>query len=238
MHKYGFGFPVLPGKDGRAPAHIYEADMEGWRRSRQQMGVTLERVYLMPTPNMGDFVIAYLEGDRGFGEANGILATSQIPADVRFREALKEVHGFDFTTAAPAPPPEVVADWVKPGVTERKPGWAFVAPLKAGATDAARAFADEAWKARSADFAASRQKLGNVRETVILNQTPMGDMVVVYVEGDDPPESNRRFAASTEPFDVWFKAECRKIFPEYIDFDVPLPPIQTIWDRQLTATTV
>lgn len=237
MHKYGFGVPVLPGQDGRSPARIFHEDPEGWRASRRQMGVTMERVYLMPTP-MGDFVIAYLEGDKDFGEANQILATSQLDADVKFRDALKQVHGFDFAAAAGAPAPELVADWTKPGVSERKPGWAFIAPLKPGATEAARAFANEAWKTRAADFAASREKLGNTRETVILNQTPQGDMVVVYVEGDDPAESNRRFAASHEAFDVWFKDECRKIFPEFIDFNEPLPPIETIWDKQLTTATV
>src|SRR5690242_13458370 len=99
MHKYGFGVPVLPCKDGRAPAETFRADMDGWRASRRQMGVTLERVYLMPTPNMGDFVVAYLEGDTDFGEANARLATSSIPVDVKFREALKDVHGIDFAAA-------------------------------------------------------------------------------------------------------------------------------------------
>jgi len=237
MHKYAFGVPVLPGKDAHAPPRMFAADMNGYRTSRARMGVALERIYLMPTP-MGEFAIVYIEAEKDFVAGTIAIATSDVPADVKFRDLLKDIHGFDFNAPPPGPPPELIADWADPDVHVRKPGWAFMAPLKPGATDAGRAFAKEAWQTRHADFTESRRKLGGTRETVFLNSTPQGDAVVVYVEADDPAETNRRFAASREPFDVWFKDECSKIFPEFIDFNEPLPPIETMWDQQLAPASV
>ena len=47
-----------------------------------------------------------LEGDPM--QAMGVLATSQEPFDVWFRETAKVVHGVDFAQPLPAPPPELV----------------------------------------------------------------------------------------------------------------------------------
>jgi hypothetical protein len=62
--------------------------------------------------------------------------------------------------------------------------------------------------------------------------TPQGDVVAVYLEGEDPFEGNRRFAASTAPYDVWFKDELKKISPPYIDFNQPVPGIEQIFDSE------
>ena len=62
------------------------------------------------------------------------------------------------------------------------------------------------------------------------NATPMGDFVCAYLEGNDPVEGNRRFAASTRPYDVWFKDQLKALFPPDIDFSQPLPPIKQIFD--------
>jgi len=231
MHKYAFAVPVLPGRSAQEPARAYLEDMDGYLQSRHQMGVALERVYLMPTP-MGEFVSTYIESDKDFVQGSRILGSSILPADIRFRQLLKEVHGFDFDAPPAGPPPELIAEWWDPDVHVRKAGLAFVAPLQAGKNEAGRAFAKEAFKGRVDEFTVSRRKLGESGQVVVLNSTPQGDVLVVYHEGDDPAEANRRFAASQDPFDVWFKEECKKIFPEYIDLNVPLPPIQTIWDRQ------
>ena len=201
------------------------------------MGVTLERVYLMATP-MGEFVSTYIESEKEFAASTMVLAASDLPADVKFRQAIKDVHGFDLTVPPPGPPPELVCEWWDPDLRVRKAGLAFVAPLQPGKTDAARAFGKEAFENRKEEFTKSRRNLGGQGELVFLNSTPEGDVLVVYIEGDDPAELNRKFAASREPFDVWFKDECRKIFPDFIDFNVPLPSIETIWDRQPAGAPV
>src|SRR5207247_5532506 len=202
-----------------------------YAESRRRAGVRLERVYLMPTP-AGRFAVAYLEAERDFLETQGVFMSSGDPFDQEFMRRLGDVHGFDPTQPPPGPPPEVVAEWWDPEARSRRHGLAFVAPLRPGSTDDARAFAREAFQDRVDELTASRRDIGQNGEVVVLNSTPMGDVVCVYLEGDDPAESNRRFAASQRPYDVWFKARCRDIFPDDIDFNEPLPPIEQIWDWQ------
>ena len=90
------------------------------------------------------------------------------------------------------------------------------------------------WPAPKNPMALTR-KAGLTPEThefVFLNHTPMGDVLCVYFEGDDPVESNRRLAASRSDYDVWFKERCKEIFPPEIDVNQPLPPITQIFDSQ------
>jgi hypothetical protein len=67
------------------------------------------------------------------------------------------------------------------------------------------------------------------REEVFLNSTPQGDVVVAHLEGDDPRQANRQFAASSRPYDRWFKDSLKELFPPLIDFDQPVPPNETVW---------
>jgi hypothetical protein len=235
MARFSFAVPVLPGKRALLDEVVEHsrANMDEYRRSRERAGITMERVSLMPTP-MGDFCIPYIEGSQGFTD---VLRAYQTGGDFDrwFLERNGEITGIDFTAAAPAPPePELVADFVDPQVSERKPGLSFCAPLLPGMTDAGRAFGREWTEVRRDEHTQSRRRLGITRETVFNTMTPNGDVACVYLEGDDPAQGNRRFAESRDPYDVWFKNECRKIFPPEIDFDVPLPPITVLWDWEAT----
>ena len=79
---------------------------------------------------------------------------------------------------------------------------------------------------------ASRRALGNNAEVVTIVQTPEGPVSAVYVEGTDPVEANRRFAASTLAFDVWFKDGLRKLFPPFIDFSQPVSGVEETFDSE------
>jgi Family of unknown function (DUF6176) len=237
MARFSFAVPVLPGKRQVLDEVIEHSrqNMGEYRQSRERAGITMERASLMSSP-MGEFVIAYVEGRKGF---NDVLEAFQSGGDFdrRFLERNGEVSGIDFSSAVPAPPePELVADWSDPQVTQRKPGISFCAPLAPGKTDEARAFGKEWTEARRDEHTQSRRRLGLTHETVFLNPTPNGDIVCVYLEGDDPAEANRRFAESRDPYDVWFKDQCRKVFIPDIDFNIPLPPITVLWDWE--AATV
>lgn len=76
-------------------------------------------------------------------------------------------------------------------------------PIPPGNTEKWRAFQAELTGARQAEFAASRKRLG-VRERTFLQQTPMGDFVVVTLEGADVATVYPRLLASTDAFDRWF----------------------------------
>ncbi|HEV3311640.1 MAG TPA: hypothetical protein VG815_14100, partial [Chloroflexota bacterium] len=212
-------FPVLPGKgeaDIRKITERFKSDPAGYRESRRFGGVTLERAYWQHTP-MGDFVVAYLETDKPtMGEAIAAAGADNSEMGRFFREHVKEVHGIDLTQIPPGPAPEVVGEWSDPDVTERRKGFAFSAPLLPDAVDRGRAFATEAFVTRRDEHAASRRALGVNREVVTLVHTPMGPVTAVYIEGNDPFEGNRRFAASTGAHDTWFKDQLKTLYPPYI----------------------
>jgi hypothetical protein len=229
MHRFAFAVPELPGKDSRTVSAFVKSRFEEYVASRKRLGITMERVCRMQTP-MGPFVIAYIEAARSFAETNKGLGTSPDPFDREFARRLADVHGLDPTKPAPGTGPELLADWWDPDVKERRRGLAFVAPVAPGKTAEGRRFAATALRDRGQEFAASRRALGQNGEAIFLNATPQGDFICVYLEGRDPASANRQFAASRGDFDVWFKGECRKVFPADIDFNQPLPPIEQIHD--------
>jgi hypothetical protein len=234
MPGYCFGFPILPGKGDIALKEVPDytrAHMDEYERARREAGITRERVYHMPTP-MGDFVVMYGESDNDFATTNKKLLGQDTEFMRTFRQKNKEASGFDFSADAPPPEPELVAEWRDPEVGERKKGLAFIAPLAPGKTEAARAFARQAFVDRKNELTESRRKLRQSVELIYLLPTPMGDFVCVYLEGEDPGQGNRGFAASQSAYDKWFKDECLKVFAPGIDFNQPLPPITTIWDWQ------
>ena len=42
----------------------------------------------------------------------------------------------------------------------------------------------------------------------------------------------RKFDASRSDYDVWFKDQCKRVFPPAIDFNEPVPPVKTLFDSE------
>jgi len=231
MPSVGFAFPVLPGKE----SIIHEvSDQLRSRRaefdeSRKRAGVTLERAYLQKNPDGSSLVVAYVEAQGTFADVLNSYMSSGLALDRYFVEKNSEATGIDFSAGFQGPEPELIGEWVDPTAKTRQRGFAFAAPLQPGQTDAGRAFAREAYVTRKAEMQESRSAQNLIREMVFLDQTPAGDIVVVYLEGADPVEANRRFAASNSAFDRWFKDQCRQIFPPFINFDQPVPPNEEVF---------
>ncbi len=80
----------------------------------------------------------------------------------------------------------------------------FAAPLLPGKTEAWKQAATEMAGSRSAEFDESRKRMGVTREVVSLQETPAGDFVCVFIEGDDPNSLIARYLSSDHPFDRWF----------------------------------
>ena len=234
MHRTVLVFPLLPGKsdsDARLIADRFEERPHEYLESRRRLGVTLERAYLQHTP-MGNVVVAYTEADGDFASVAKSLVDSDLPLDRFFLESLRELHGIDLT-APSGPPPETIGAWTDPAVTTRGRGMAFCAPLRPGKTDAAKAFIVDAF--RRDDMSRSRRALGGSVEVVSLVSTPQGDLAAAYLEGADPFAANARFAASTDPFDVWFRGELAELFPPEIDFGKPVQGVTEIFDSTSLA---
>lgn len=82
--------------------------------------------------------------------------------------------------------------------------FSFVAPILKGKTEAWRQAVAEINGPRRAAYKESRKKHGITREHVTLQTTPMGDFVVVHIEG---PEQSvvGAMMQSTGEFDTWFR---------------------------------
>ena len=236
MPRFVFAVPVLPGRNGRDVPRVFEGRMAEYEQSRAGARITMERVYEQPTP-MGTFSVVYIESETAFAEGMRAMATSGLAIDRDFLAAIAEVHGADPAMMAAAPPPEVIAEWGDPEVTVRRRGLAFAFPLLPGRGDDARAFGREAFVTRGDELVESRRALGQCLEVVTLNQTPNGDLVCVYLEGNDPVEANRDFAASQRPYDVWFKQQLAPLTPPQIDFNQPIPTVEQIWDWHRASVT-
>lgn len=230
MPSAGFVFPVLPGKEPvvrELVAQLRERRSE-YEESRRRAGISLERVYLQRNPDGSSLVVVYAEAEGGFADTMKTLVGSDNAIDRYFFEKNREATGIDFYGGSLGPEPELMAEWTAPGATGRGRGLAFAAP-QPGKIDAGRQFAQEAFGTRKSEFADSRLEKKEFREEVFLNQTPMGDIIVVYIEAPDPVEANRQFAASNSTYDRWFKDRCKGIFPDYIDFDNPVPANEEIF---------
>lgn len=232
MSRTALVFPVLPGKDARDIATEMKSRPREYEQSRRSLGITMERAYLQHTP-MGDFVTAYIEAEGDVLEAFGKLPSSDLDIDRYMAKAVKEIHGADLSQPMPAPLPETVAAWFDPTAKGRGRGMAFCAPLAPGETERARAFVADAY--HRDEFTASRRRLNVSVELITLQSTPQGDVVGIYIEGDDPVKGNAGFAASKDPFDLWFKEQLAKIFPPAIDFTKPVEGVEEIFDSTKIA---
>jgi hypothetical protein len=100
------------------------------------------------------------------------------------------------------------------------PLMAVAFPILPGKTAEWRAWMDELAGARSAEFADSRRRAG-VHERTFLQPTPMGDLVIVTIEGDDPAASFGQMMSAKDEFTTWFIERASAIH----GFDVSaLPP--------------
>jgi hypothetical protein len=83
------------------------------------------------------------------------------------------------------------------------PLMAVAFPILPGKTPAWRTWMDELNGPRRAEFEASRREAG-LRERTFLQSTPMGDLVIVTLEGDDPGHAFGTMMNAKDAFTTWF----------------------------------
>jgi len=95
--------------------------------------------------------------------------------------------------------------------------YAFAMPLLPGKIEAWKKYIQEIKTQRLNKFNASHEKCGLSQEQVWLQNTPMGDFVVVHWETDNPRTVFEHFMKSDEPYDKWFREkilmECHGLKP-------------------------
>lgn len=106
---------------------------------------------------------------------------------------------------------------------------AFAAPILPGKTEDDRsAMRSVAQGERKAAHAASRERHGISREVVWIQQTPGGDVAVVYMEAEDLQAAFAGLGSSQDPFDSWFRDMVRDIHG--IDLAQGFPPPEQMLD--------
>jgi len=99
---------------------------------------------------------------------------------------------------------------------------AFAAPVLPGKSDAWRAWIAELSGPRAAELADFNARHGLTRHAAWLQQTPMGDLVVVIHEGPGAEGLIPSLATADNEFDVWFRDNAQDFHG--IDFSNPPPP--------------
>jgi len=87
---------------------------------------------------------------------------------------------------------------------------AVVFPIVPGKTADWRAFIDDLNGSRREEFQASRRDVG-LHERTFLQSTPMGDLVIVTLEGDDPVASFGQLLQRDDDFSKWFIAHAADV---------------------------
>ena len=100
--------------------------------------------------------------------------------------------------------------------------FAMAVPILPGKTAQFTKFINELKTTRYHDFVESRRKLG-VRERSFLQKTPMGDFVLVTLEGENPQAAFTDFAQSKDEFTKWFASQVKEIHG--IDLSSPPPAL-------------
>jgi hypothetical protein len=90
------------------------------------------------------------------------------------------------------------------------PMTAVAFPILPGKTGEWRAWMDELNGARHEEFVASRRAAG-VHERTFLQSTPMGDLVIVSLEGDDPGHAFGEMMSADNAFTRWFAERAQVI---------------------------
>jgi hypothetical protein len=113
---------------------------------------------------------------------------------------------------------------------------ALAIPILPGKTPEWRAWMEEVNGPRQAEFAASRRQAG-VHERSFLQQTPMGDLVIVTLEGDDPGRALGQMLTGTDEFSKWFGEHAMAVHGDLSMPTTGLPSeLVADSDRVLTAT--
>ena len=93
---------------------------------------------------------------------------------------------------------------------------------------------DELNGPRREEFEASRRDAG-VRERTFLQTTPMGDLVIVTVEGDDPGASWSKVMGARNEFTTWFNGRAKEIHGFDPSAVTSGPPSELVADTEKTA---
>ena len=98
--------------------------------------------------------------------------------------------------------------------------------------EATRNISKEFAGARADEHAESRRRAGITAESGWYQHTPMGDLLVLQLEGKSPGEAFAAFGADNSPFGQWFKEQVKKAHGVDFTQPPPGPPPELIFEWQ------
>ena len=93
--------------------------------------------------------------------------------------------------------------------TDNLRSMSMMVPILPGKRDQLFRFAAELTGARAEEYARSQESV--VKETWHLQETPMGDFLIINFDSPDPAAVFAGLAQSAEPFDIWFREQACEI---------------------------
>jgi DNA polymerase III epsilon subunit-like protein len=87
----------------------------------------------------------------------------------------------------------------------------WFAPILPGRLDEWKSLIEEIHGPREADHRRSRERMGLTREVVSHMETPQGDFVCLFHEGEDLARSFQEVANSDDPHDQWFREKIQAV---------------------------
>lgn len=185
-------------------------DMQGksadHAKSRRDLGLVKERAFYQRMPDGRMLLVVHVEGP-GAEQMMERMVESVSSYDRWFVERVKDVHGIDLREGLPEMPKFAYS--LETGAPKSQRSTAFAAPLPPEQVDAWRQFIREC-RARQPEHRGSRERVGISLETEHLADTPMGPMVLVYLEGVNDLASSGLLQQDT-PFDRWFLGQINRL---------------------------
>ena len=220
MTKFMVALPMPPGSSEptRAFAEEISKNIEDFAESRRELGVTREAWWIQAT-QAGDVFVLLLEGKDPIA-SNAAFAASQKPYDVWFKDRAGSILGADFNQPIPIRPDPVYRS--APDGPAAKQSIGLAVPLLPGKTEAHRRVADALNGERRDGFDEFHRRAG-VTEDWWIQETPMGDFAVVYLESDDLGAAMGHLAQSQGETEAWFKQALMET--QGIDWGGPPPPL-------------
>jgi hypothetical protein len=114
------------------------------------------------------------------------------------------------------------------------PLMAVAFPILPGKTPEWRTWMEELNGPRRQEFADSRRQAG-VHERTFLQSTPMGDLVIVTLEGDDPGHAFGTMMGASDAFTTWFIERAKAIHGLDPSAVTSGPPSELVVDSEPAA---
>jgi hypothetical protein len=104
-------------------------------------------------------------------------------------------------------------------------------PILPGQAEGIRRMREEALGPRRSEYEESRRRMGITKEMAWVQQTPMGEIALVYWEVEDPQRALQEMAESQDQFDAWFRQFIQNVHGVDIAGDQP-PSSELVFDWQ------